>query len=316
MLVFLFTTGSFLFLIVFGLGYFFIANEAPILKGKVHHIQYKEDKGLDLYLPTKQIYERAPVIIYFHGGAWVVGRKEAINFNRFNGAVNDLRANGYCVISPAYTLAKDGQSPFPHCIVDAYDVLSWLERNAEQYQLDLSNVGVFGESAGAHIAMMLASTSAETFGSSASSIKLNYLVDIYGPADLDMLYHGPTLDTLGTYLNKLPVSIQERLDLSQKLFGFNPQTDTLRAEELMKTYSPISYLSENIPPTLIIHGNADRVVPIEQSIEFKKRLDELQVPNEFYTLENVDHGFIKANKQQRKNVQNWLSDFVKKQYAN
>ena len=90
------------FLIILGtLAYFFVANRAPILQGKVkHHITFKEGKSLDLYLPTQDVYEKAPVLFYFHGGAWVVGRKEAINMNRFNGAINQLTQQGFCVISP------------------------------------------------------------------------------------------------------------------------------------------------------------------------------------------------------------------------
>lgn len=317
MLVLFGITGSFVVALIMGLAYFFIANKAPVLQGKVrYHVSYKEDKTLDIYLPTKMVYKTAPVIVYFHGGAWIVGRKEAINFNRFNEAINDLRQSGYCVISPAYTLAKDGQSPFPECIVDAYEVLNWIERHADEYSLDLSNVGVFGESAGAHLAMMVAMAPSEEFGAKPNTIHLKYLVDIYGPADMDMLYHGPTLDSIGKYLKVLPTSMQERLDLSKKLFGFNPSEDTIRANEFMSRYSPITYLNNAMPPTLLIHGNADRVVPIQQSINFKNKLDAHDIPNEFYTLDRVDHGFIKANKNQRKKVQKWLSNFVKKQYAN
>ncbi|MAE87823.1 MAG: hypothetical protein CMB80_34125 [Flammeovirgaceae bacterium] len=305
------------FLIILGtLAYFFVANRAPILQGKVkHHITFKEGKSLDLYLPTQDVYEKAPVLFYFHGGAWVVGRKEAINMNRFNGAINQLRQQGYCVISPEYTLAKDGQSPFPDCLVDGYDAIHWLEQHAEEYNLDISNVGMFGESAGAHIAMMLTFAPAEQFSAKPTPIKFKYLIDVYGPADMDMLYHGPTLDTINSYLNKLPSSVQAHLDLSKKLFGFDPKTDSAKAQEFMKLYSPATYLSSDLPPTLIIHGNADRVVPIDQSLQLKKKLDDLGVPNEYHELNGVDHGFIKASKSQQQDVQTWLSTFVKNYYS-
>lgn len=304
-------------LILFGaVAYYFIGNQAPIIQGEVkHHITYKEGHLLDVYLPTTKTQSKSPVIIYFHGGAWVTGRKEALNFNRFNGAINELRSSGYTIISPDYTLARDGQSPFPDCIIDAYDAIHWVEMHANDYQLDLNNVGVFGESAGAHIAMMTAFTPASSFAAQTNDIKFRYLIDIYGPADMDMLYHGPTLDTLGKYLNKLPASLQEHLDLSRRLFGFNPVEDSAKANEFMRRYSPINYLSQAAPPTLMIHGNSDRVVPLEQSEHLKKKLDSLNIPNELHLLDGVDHGFIKANEQQRKQVQQWMIDFVKLHYS-
>lgn len=317
MLVFFIVNGVFLLLVLSGIAYFFVSNKAPILQGKVHYrIPYKANQTLDIYRPINSLYEKAPVLIYFHGGAWVVGRKEAINMNRFNGAINTLREAGYCVISPSYTLAKDGKSPFPECIKDAYDAISWLEKHGEEFQLDLRNVGIFGESAGAHIAMMVAFAQPESFEASPHSIKFNYLIDVYGPADMDMLYHGPTLDTIGAYLNKLPASVKQRLDLSRKLFGFDPAADSIRANDFMKRYSPSNYLTEKAPPTLIIHGNSDRVVPVEQSLQLRKKLDILGIPNEYHELDKVDHGFIKAKKDQRRQVQTWLSNFVQEHYAN
>ena len=83
----------------------------------------------------------------------------------------------------------------------------------------------------------------------------------------------------------------------------------------MKLYSPATYLSSDLPPTLIIHGNADRVVPIDQSLQLKKKLDDLGVPNEYHELNGVDHGFIKASKSQQQDVQTWLSTFVKNYYS-
>ncbi len=316
MLNFLIFFGVFLAMLIAVIAYYFVGNKAPIIQGTVkHHIPYKEDRLLDVYLPTQTVYDKHPVIIYFHGGAWVTGRKEAINFNRFNGAINVLRANGYCVISPEYTLAREGQSPFPDCIIDAFDAIRWVENHASEYQFDLSNVGVFGESAGAHIAMMMAFVQPEMFDLVPHSIQFQYLVDVYGPADMDMLYHGPTLDTLGKYLNRLPASLQTHLDLSRRLFGFNPIEDTVKANDFMKRYSPVSYLNPSAPPTLLIHGNADRIVPFEQSVALKAKLDELVIENELHVLEGVDHGFIKANAGQKKLIQTWLIDFVKKHYS-
>lgn len=303
-------------LIVAGFAYFLFSKEAPITQGEVtHQVEYKAGKALDVYAPTRDIYEKKPVLVYFHGGAWVSGIKEAINNNRYHGAINKLRENGYVVISPEYTLAAQNQSPFPACVEDALDVMKWIEAHAEELQFDLKNVGIMGESAGAHIAMMAAYANTGKF-SSPYTYDLQYVVDVYGPSDLSGLYESsPIRKTVQSRIENLPASVQENLDIARYLFGFNPEEDTLRAQEFAATHSPVSYLEKNATPILMIHGEADRVVPIEQSLDLKVICDSLGIGNELHVLENMDHGFIGATAGQRDSVQVWVYDFVKRHYV-
>src|SRR5689334_237454 len=91
---------------LFALSYFVVSNGAPIITGKViRNIEYKPGLKLDVYTPTKQVYDKTPVVIYIHGGAWISGLKEGLNFNRFNQAANHLREAGYAIVSINYTLA-------------------------------------------------------------------------------------------------------------------------------------------------------------------------------------------------------------------
>src|SRR5687767_8410579 len=70
---------------------FIFSRKAPIISGTVDYgIEYKEGLKLDLYRPTKNVFNTSPVVFYIHGGAWIRGTKAAINFDRFNGAVNTL----------------------------------------------------------------------------------------------------------------------------------------------------------------------------------------------------------------------------------
>ncbi|MDP5138974.1 MAG: alpha/beta hydrolase, partial [Spirosomaceae bacterium] len=137
------------------IAYFLLTTEPPITQGEVlYGVEYKNGQTLDIYQPTKQVYDKTPVVFFIHGGAWIGGRKESINMTRFSGAVNMLRESGYAVISPEYTLAEEGKSPFPDCINDIADAVEWTRANAETYKFDVNNFGIFGESAGGHIAMM------------------------------------------------------------------------------------------------------------------------------------------------------------------
>jgi len=291
---------------------FFFFNDAPILFGEViYGVEYKENLTLDIYQPTQPIYSKAPVIVFFHGGAWVMGRKEAINVNRFHGAINTLREQGFALISVEYSLASQGRSPFPYCIEDAFDALDWLEQNADSHGLDMGNVGVMGESAGAQIAMMLAYTSAkENFPR--ATISPQYVVDIYGPTDLQGLYEMPLVDSLDQYLTKVPDAIRKKVDIAHYLFGFDPQADSTQTVKFAQQYSPIHHLSKNAPPTLIIHGNKDRVVPVEQSYALHQKLNDLQVDAELHIVDGMDHALGNATPEQKLAVQKWIVAFIEK----
>lgn len=297
--------------------YFFKKTDAPILHGKVDLcVNYKDEFQLDIYEPTKEVYSKRPVLIYYHGGAWVGGSKITVNNARFHGAFNALREKGYAIISPSYTLAKFKVSPFPACIADAFDVVSWVEQNASTYNFDTNNVGVLGESAGGHLALMVAYANIEKF-TKPHRVPLNYVVAVYPPTDLHQLSidQQEMQKRVKASTARLPVSIQEYFDINQYLFGFDSEKDITKANELTQLYSPIHYIKKEIPKTLIIHGNKDRVVPLSQSIILKEKMESMDIPVQFHVLEGVDHAFRNATPQQKEQTQKWITDFVRSQYA-
>ncbi len=295
------------------LGYYFISNDAPVIHGKViHHIKFKDKLTLDLYLPTRAYDKKTPVVLFVHGGAWVGGSKVNVNINRFHGAFNSLRENGYAIVSPDYTLASHKSSPFPNCIMDVFDAIGWMADNATEYNFDMENWGIFGESAGAHIAMMTTYADAGLFSSDSTSMQPNYVVDVYGPTYLKDLYHAPTADSIDKQLAKLPDGLREHFNVKKYLFGFDPEKHPVERKQFMQKYSPISYLKSSLPPTLIIHGDSDRVVPIGQSLVLKEKLDSLNVEHEIHILQNVDHAFLNATEKDMENVQKWIVEFIEK----
>lgn len=310
-----------IFFIILGipllLFYFFKKTDAPILQGKVDLcVKYKDELLLDIYEPTKEIYSKRPVLIYYHGGAWVGGNKITVNNARFHGAFNALREKGYAIISPSYTLAKFRISPFPACIADAFDVISWIEQNASIYNFDTNNVGVLGESAGGHLALMAAYADIKNF-TTPHDVPLNYVVAIYPPTDLRKLYidQQELRGSVKASTARLPASMQEYFDISQYLFGFDSEKDTIKANEFTQLYSPIHYVKKDIPNTLLIHGNKDRIVPISQSIILKEKIASIELPVQFHILDGVDHAFVNATPQQKVQTQKWIIDFVVNQYA-
>lgn len=312
--VLLFLTIVFILLIV--LRYYWVwKSKAPSLYGTVEqNIEYKDNLFLDIYHPTKYIYDKSPVILYIHGGAFITGRKESINFNRVNKAINKLRASGYTILSANYTVASPGKSPFPYCIQDCFHMIQWIEKNAETKAWDLFNFGVIGESAGGHLALMTGFTSPKDFSLKIEVRKPKYIVDLYGPNNMFemFLYHSDSATIRKmSFFSKF---IFKHADLTKKLLEFDPMSNLKKVQEITELFSPINYLSSFAPPTLIIHGTADEAVPVSQSKNLKFKLDQLNVPNDILLLEGVNHGFWGASSEQREAVQNKISNFIMNQY--
>lgn len=295
-------------------GYLYSTN-APITNGQVsYNIRYKEQLKLDVYAPTKKIFEKSPVIFYVHGGAWIIGSKFTINSNRFNGAIHNLREQGYTIICPNYTLGRKGKSPFPDCITDVYDAVDWAKKNAQLYNLDTQNIGLLGESAGAQIAMMIAFSDYHLDNKKDNETRFNYLIDVYGPSDLASMYEGPEIKNLNNWLNKFLNLAGKEINIEEYVFGFNPAEDRIRAKNLMEHYSPIKFISKKNFPTLIIHGKEDKIVSVEQSLSLNSKMDSLGIVNEMHLIEGMDHSFRKATQIQKDTVQSLITAFVLKSY--
>ena len=144
--------------------------------------------------------------------------------------------------------------------------------------------------------MLMAYTDYEEFPGDDSlrdqSYQLNYVIDNFGPTDLNSLFR-LEMQRVGVlffklFINKLYLA-RERL--TYFLTGLNLKEDLEPLKETNLRYSPLQYINEHAPPTLIFHGTRDGIVPYTQSQTLKKHLDNHSVDNELITVINGDHGF-------------------------
>jgi len=239
-----------------------VAN-AAVERGLV----YKRVNGivltLDLYRP-EDVSGLLPVIVCVHGGHWDEGSKERCP------AVT-LVQDGYAVASINYRLTRT--APFPAQIEDCKAAVRWLRANASNYHLDPDHIGVWGYSAGGHLAALLGTTGGvpELEGSGDNmqySSQVQAVCDVGGPADLlAMTNLGP-----------------RRISAIEGLLGGPLEKDKAKAIAA----SPIHYVSKDDPPFLIVHGEADRVVPVEQSQRFYEELRKAGV-NATLKMPHVGH---------------------------
>jgi len=230
------------------------------IKHKYLDVPYCEESAaqvLDIYLPeTKGPY---PVIVHFHGGAFMFGTQRDINL------VPMLRGldKGFAIISVSYRMS--GEARFPAMIYDAKAAIRFIRANAFHYDLDTEKIGVWGPSAGGYIVSMLGATNDESvfedlnMGNASFSSNVQVVVDWCGPSG-NFLEMDPAIrdNGFGDADHNDPLSPESR-------FMGAPITTI---PELVKLASPCTHLKRNLPVFLIQHGEADPIVPVQQSIAF------------------------------------------------
>ena len=228
------------------------------------------DLKMDVYYPEFAT-GAVPALLYVHGGAWVQGdKREGAGATE----IPELRSRGYLVAAVNYRLAPDYK--FPAQIEDVKCAVRFLRANAAVYGIDPNRIGAWGGSAGGHLVALLGTTDAsagfEGDGCYADeSSRVQAVVDMFGPTDLKAL-------SLGIGSRFLYV-----------LFGTVNSNSSI-----VKQANPITWVSKDDPPFLILHGEDDDVVPVSQSEILYDRLMASRVPAMLVIVENAGHGFAPA----------------------
>jgi len=226
----------------------------------------RAEKG-DLYLPAHPVEgHRYPAVLIIHGGGWSGGDKGA---KREINIGTNLVLNGYIGFSINYVLAK-GQPTWPQNLYDCKTAVRWLRKNADRLHIDPDHLGVIGGSAGGHLAAMVTLTGPESGLDPAGpygeySCRVQAGVDLYGPAELTTWPErsGPSM---------LPGTRAEKPDL-------------------YRLASPVTHADKDDPPLLILHGTADKTVPVSQSEILAEALKKAGTRHELIIVEGAPHSF-------------------------
>lgn len=257
-------------------------TEGRVLKG-VEFARAGDDGSrpllLDLYLPEPEPEggvegKLRPAVVHFHGGGWQVGQRSSL------GPVCDgfglmpfdvLTEAGFVVASSDYRLSDEAQ--FPAQLHDALAAVQWLRDQADQYAVDPDRIYAWGDSAGGHLASLVG-LAASTYGAESS---VAGVAAWYPPTDLNRMGE-----------QALPNAIARASDPGSReelLVG------AVLAEEPDKAAaaSPISYVSSDAPPFLLVHGTADRFVPVAQSQSLAAELEKAGADVELLLIDDADH---------------------------
>ena len=215
---------------------------------------------MDLYFPDSG--GPWPVLVYVHGGSWMHGDKsEATMF------ANDMTSQGYLVASINYRLYPSAR--YPAMVQDVKCAMRSLRANPGQYNLDPNRIGAVGVSAGGHLVSLLG-TSDQSMGWDVGEYldqpsRVQAVVAMAPVTDLTRNFPNADIETM-------------------KLIGFG--------EHNIVEASPITHVTADDPPFLLIHGDQDTVVPFEQSQFMYDRLVQMNVPAQLVIVKNADHSFI------------------------
>ncbi len=234
---------------------------------------------LDLYLP-KQLGRQGqssgplPLIVWVHGGAWRGGSKKNCPATRF------VR-KGYAVASINYRLSQ--HAIFPAQIQDCKAAIRWLRANSKRYGLDPERVGVWGSSAGGHLVALLGTAGDVKEFDKGRNLKVSSRVqavcDYFGPTDF-------------TKISRFPSKIRHDAPDSpeSKLIGGPIQEN----KEACRRANPITYVTKDDPPFLIVHGDKDQSVPHNQSQLLYESLKKVGVKVRFHIVKGAGHGRFKS----------------------
>jgi acetyl esterase/lipase len=252
---------------------------------------------LDLYLPPQGSGPR-PLIIYVHGGGWMGGGSRlSAAFANWPEVLASVAAEGFVVASVSYRFA--GEEPFPAAIHDLKSAIRWLRANAGRFGIDRDRVAVWGASAGGQLAALAAvSCGVAALAPPPVRPRINPNVERPVAAPAGMEAESDCVQAAAIWYGVFDFATLNRPAAPDPNFREHRYLSCGAApcsEERLRIPSPVNYIDRGDPPFLLIHGAADRTVPVGQSQQFHERLRAAGVEAELVVVPEVDHSFIGAN---------------------
>lgn len=239
---------------------------------------------LDIHLPNSN-QSSFPIVICIYGSAWFSNSKKNDVFNE--GIGHHLLKSGFAVVAINHRSSKDAL--FPAQLHDVKAAIRFIRANANQYRLDNAFIGITGWSSGGHLSALAGTTNhLKSFKHkdnidieghigkyTQTSSHVNAVVDWFGPT------HFLTMDECGSEINHNDIKSPE-----SSLIGGPIQ----ELPERCALANPATYIQNNNPPFLIIHGDKDPLVPYCQSDYLHQQLKNATIDSQLITVKDGGHG--------------------------
>ena len=225
--------------------------------------------ALDLYLPTG--VQAPPLLVWVHGGAWTTGSKASVP--------PVFLANGFAVASVDFRQSTEAR--FPAQVHDIKAAIRYLRANAPAYGYRADKIAIAGDSSGGHLAALVGVTNDHrelegTVGDNPKqSSSIQAIVSYYGASDLRTILAQST-----------PFGLNMRRPALERLLGALPD----QVPELAALASPVSHVDAQDPPLMLLHGDQDPQMPINQAHELRGAYEKLGLDVTFVVVHGAGHG--------------------------
>jgi acetyl esterase/lipase len=225
---------------------------------------------LDVYIPTGK--PRAPLIVWLHGGAWRSGSKKNMPLKR-------LVAEGYPVASVDYRLSTEAK--FPAQIHDIKAAIRFLRSHSGEWGITVKDLVVAGDSAGGHLAALVGVSNGhrelegEIGRDLAESSRVQGIMSFYGGSNLTTILKQST-----------PHGLSVRVPALDLFLGGQPEA----LPALAQLASPVFHVDRNDPPLLLLHGDQDPQMPVNQALELWGAYRKVSAPVQLEVVHGAAHG--------------------------
>lgn len=250
---------------------------------------------LDLYDPPGPRVQH-PLIVYIHGGGWAFGQpRQSGAFSNWPDVLALIASRGYVVASVEYRLSSE--APYPAAIQDVKAAIRWLRANAKQYGIDPRYVGIWGGSAGGHLAALdavtcgVASLSPSVSGGPTATPGIGQAKIAAAGPEGDCVQAFATWYGVFDFSQAVPAERRVR-NAGSLLNRFLGCPQTACTHEQLAVASPSAYVKAGEPPALLIVGSADTVVGPQQSRNFYHLLQSKGDKAQLLIIPGVNHSFI------------------------
>lgn len=247
-------------------GHFAITKISGITYANVDDIELK----LDLYLPEGAV--QPPLVVWVHGGAWRGGSRDR-TYSEY------LVNSGYAMASLDFRLS--GQAKFPAQVHDIKAGIRFLRRQSAEYGYDASRVGILGASSGGHLAALVGVTNGHrdlegNVGEyRAESSDVQAIVSLFGASNLTTILKQST-----------PHGLKVRVPALDLFLGGQPD----EVADIARLASPVFHVDADDPPLLLLHGDQDPQMPINQAHELFGKYQDLALDSQFEVVYGAAHG--------------------------
>lgn len=237
------------------------------------------DTELKLDLARPQGNGPFPAIVFIHGGGWSGGNRQA-----YRGQIQEAARPDYVAATISYRLMKYDEAKketttadpiFPAPIHDAKAAIRWVRANAEKYSVDPDRIGGTGASAGGHLSLLVGLTDPASglegdSGNCDQSSRVQAVVNVFGPTDMAFCFEKSSVAWIfRLFMGGTPAEAGQRYNAA----------------------SPITYVSQDDPPVLTLHGDQDALVPVEQARVLDEKMKAAGASHTLMVFEGQGHGF-------------------------